>query len=250
MSRCNLICEYCRNPFNSPGYKSVRPMRFCSYACFQQQRKEASDRAKIHRSCKHCGKPISVRPCDARLGIRGTFCSHACELSFRVSPKRARERFWAMVHKDGPIPAHCPERGPCWIWTSTKTLKGYGRFCAFGRYVQAHRFSYELATGETIPANLLACHYCDNPQCVNPGHIFIGDSGANIRDAVAKGRLKPVPPRLRGEQCRRATVTEDQVRMIRILRQSMTTRAVAARFGISMSVVDGIWYGNNWKHVV
>src|SRR6478609_5365672 len=28
-----------------------------------------------------------------------------------------RDRFWKKVDKNGPIPAHRPELGPCWIWT-------------------------------------------------------------------------------------------------------------------------------------
>ena len=42
--------------------------------------------------------------------------------------ERVAARFWAKVNKDGPIPAHHPELGPCWIWTAATDPKGYGRF--------------------------------------------------------------------------------------------------------------------------
>lgn len=27
-------------------------------------------------------------------------------------------KFWEKVNKHGPVPEHCPELGPCWIWTA------------------------------------------------------------------------------------------------------------------------------------
>lgn len=38
------------------------------------------------------------------------------------------KRFWSKVDKDGPIPAHKPELGQCWVWTASKNNAGYGRF--------------------------------------------------------------------------------------------------------------------------
>jgi hypothetical protein len=46
------------------------------------------------------------------------------------------QRFWAKVHKNGPVPARRPELGPCWVWTGNHTSrppKGHGRFYAAGR---------------------------------------------------------------------------------------------------------------------
>jgi hypothetical protein len=30
-------------------------------------------------------------------------------------PRPLGERFWVKVNKDGPVPVHCPELGPCWV---------------------------------------------------------------------------------------------------------------------------------------
>jgi hypothetical protein len=95
-------------------------------------------------------------------------------------------RFWMRVDKDGPTLV--PELGPCWIWTAARGDHGYGTFCPAGApNVGAHRYSYELHHGP-IAEGLLACHRCDNPPCVNPGHLFAGTHSDNMRDMVAKGR--------------------------------------------------------------
>lgn len=44
-----------------------------------------------------------------------------------------RTRFEAMLDKDGPIPAHRPELGPCHQWTGKKDRKGYGLIKLDGR---------------------------------------------------------------------------------------------------------------------
>ena len=39
-----------------------------------------------------------------------------------------------------------------------------------------------------FPYELFACHTCDNPRCVNPRHIWVGDAAQNNHDARRKGR--------------------------------------------------------------
>lgn len=88
------------------------------------------------------------------------------------------ERFWDHVEKsDG-----------CWIWTAYRDKDGYGTF-ALNRYqpIQAHRFAWFLANGSD-PGAFMVCHKCDNPPCVRPDHLFLGDSFANQRDSANKKR--------------------------------------------------------------
>ncbi len=43
-----------------------------------------------------------------------------------ISPA-VHQRFWAKVDKNGPVSAHAPSLGQCWLWTGC-VLNGYGQF--------------------------------------------------------------------------------------------------------------------------
>ncbi|MEO0085709.1 MAG: HNH endonuclease signature motif containing protein [candidate division WOR-3 bacterium] len=73
----------------------------------------------------------------------------------------------------------------CWPWTGCRhpTL-GYGFF----RGDYAHREAYRRAYGP-IPNGMCVCHRCDNPECCNPAHLFVGTHRDNIQDSIRKGRF-------------------------------------------------------------
>lgn len=101
---------------------------------------------------------------------------------------KIEENFWKKVNKDGPVPEHKPELGPCWVWTRCLNHNGYGEFQYFGKRTHTHRVSWLLAHGP-IPDGMLVCHACDNPACVNPEHLWLGTHKQNAQDAKSKGRL-------------------------------------------------------------
>jgi len=93
--------------------------------------------------------------------------------------RTSEERFWTKVQKTDS----------CWLWLGSRTsAKGYGQFIANGRRYLASRYSWELHNGQPIPDGLIVCHHCDNPQCVNPAHLFTGTYQDNMDDRGAKGR--------------------------------------------------------------
>lgn len=93
------------------------------------------------------------------------------------------ERFWGKVDMS---PGYGP-RGDCWRWTGALSGGRYGAFNVAGRDIGAHRMSFYLSRNKW-PENL-ACHSCDQMDCVRPNHIFDGTQKQNIEDALSKGRM-------------------------------------------------------------
>lgn len=87
------------------------------------------------------------------------------------------KRFWSKVTRSEG----------CWEWNGYRTPDGYGRIWKDGKGCSATRISWEMAFG-SIPDGLHVLHRCDNPPCVNPDHLFLGDRSTNMQDSVAKGR--------------------------------------------------------------
>lgn len=75
----------------------------------------------------------------------------------------------------------------CWEWAGLTDRDGYGRMKRNSKSTLAHRLSYELYKG-VIPDDKMVCHTCDNPRCVNPEHLYIGDAKTNRQDCVSRGR--------------------------------------------------------------
>jgi hypothetical protein len=89
-------------------------------------------------------------------------------------------RFWTHVKKaDGDA---------CWEWQSTFFSNGYATFKMQGKQRHASRVAYELTHGPVADPLLFICHRCDNPGCVNPGHLFLGTAKDNTDDMWKKGR--------------------------------------------------------------
>ncbi len=95
------------------------------------------------------------------------------------------ERFWLRVDRSGD----------CWEWTGARQGRGYGKVgVGKAKSALAHRVSYELSNGP-IPDGMIVCHRCDNPPCVRPDHLFLGDDLANALDRESKGRNRMGPAR-------------------------------------------------------
>jgi hypothetical protein len=96
-----------------------------------------------------------------------------------------------------------------------------------------------------IPAGKWVLHRCDNPLCVRPDHLFLGDHEVNTMDMVRKGRHRP--PSFPGEKNGSAKLTEADVLDIRarVLRGE-TQQAVADRHGISRGQIYNIMSGRSW----
>lgn len=159
----------------------------------------------------------------------------------------AETRFWMNVARRG--------EDECWLWLGPRTDRGYGRFRTVNtstvrKRVFAHRFSYELASGQPIPAGLFVCHSCDNPPCVNPNHLWVGTHADNVRDKVRKGRQAHVWSGVYGNRHGRAKLNEDAVRDIRRRREGgESVAALASEFGVSSATLSHAATRRTWRHV-
>jgi len=156
------------------------------------------------------------------------------------------ERFWDYVKKS---------LFGCWEWKAGKDAGGYGHFFlkSLGKgkkkHTKAHRFSWELHYGP-IPDGLFVCHKCDNPACVRPTHLFLGDNSTNIKDAFNKGRMTR-----RGIKNSRAKTTETEVIKIRKTNQlkgesqAALARRIAPRYNLSVIQVQKILGRRAWTHI-
>ncbi len=210
---------------------------------------EKKSAKKVESTCKRCGKAFLVWPRKIRRG-KGLYCSRACQNSAEPLP----ERFWKLVQKSEG----------CWLWQGHINSKnGYG-IISIGpkgnaKGYRVHRVAWELTHG-AIPENLLVCHHCDVPTCVNPEHLFLGTHKDNMADKTAKGRTpkgdnhpaRRHPERLaRGEKHYRAKVTEAVVLNMRqrYASKEATIAELAAESGLSCYGVQDIIKRRSWSHI-
>jgi hypothetical protein len=120
---------------------------------------------------------------------------------------------------------------------------GYVRVQVAKRRWYAHRLAYTKAFGP-IPDGQSVLHTCDNPPCVNPGHLFLGSQADNMADMSQKGR------RTRGSTHGMAKLTEADVAQIRALASSgVTLPAIASRFGVHFGTISKVVIRRTWRHV-
>lgn len=148
-------------------------------------------------------------------------------------------RFWAKVNKDGPVPLHSPELGPCWLWTGGRRKKnGYGRIKLAGprRDIAVHRYAFFLYHGHWPN---LACHRCDNKICCRDTHIYDGTAKSNFEDARARNRLRP----------KRKLKPEDIPVIRRRRAQGELLAAIAKDFNVSWITIQAVCACRNWKGI-
>ncbi len=215
---------------------------------------------KVPCVCRRCGKSFVVTPYYVTAG-RGRFCSKLCAGNGQRRRQPITERFFSHVNKDGPIQPHCPELGPCWLWTGPPSSRGIGHFRVNSeKKASASRFSWELHHGP-IPDGLWVLHRCDNGTfCVRPDHLFLGTHADNMADMVAKGRQakgETHPFRLRpesrplGERVSTAKLTAPLVQEIRceFAAGGVTKQALAVRHRVSACAISNAINRITWQHV-
>ena len=137
----------------------------------------------------------------------------------------------------------------CWEWQAATDGKGYGVIgCGSanpGGVYKAHRAAWMLTYGD--PGEKFVCHSCDNPSCVNPAHLFLGDALDNARDMAGKGRHgRVVSPRSNRAKLTAAEVLE----MRRLSDEGLTNSEIARRFPhVRTNTVSRAVRGLTWRNL-
>jgi hypothetical protein len=169
-----------------------------------------------------------------------------------VQRQRLETRFWSKVNRRGP--------DDCWKWIACTDDGGYGKMSGNTKqkWFRGTHISWHLHFGE-IPEGLYVLHKCDNPPCVNPGHLFLGTLKDNMQDKIRKGRCRCVvgddhhyrtmPECIRrGSNNPASKLTEELVR--EILADKRSHREIAQIHGVSPTTIYCVRKGITWRHVL
>lgn len=126
------------------------------------------------------------------------------------------------------------------LWVNPK---GYSKIRVNGKKRFVHRVAYALANPEwDLDSSDQINHACDNPGCVNPLHLHLGDNVSNMREKVARGR------QWRGG----AAKPWSRVRALRILmlyELGVRRPEIIQIIGCSTSLVYDVCSGSKWPEL-
>ena len=131
----------------------------------------------------------------------------------------------------------------CMEWTGAKHTFGYG---IFRKHILAHRFSYQHFIGG-IGNGMSVLHKCDNPACVNPDHLFLGNQKDNIQDMMNKkiGKFPGSP----GERHHKHKLTRKNIEEIKDkLNLGVKQKEIAKIYSIDSSQISRINTGKTWRN--
>lgn len=187
----------------------------------------------ILRVCLYCQRDFLAKKSAINAGY-AKFCSLSCSISYRNKSTKmsSEEIFWRNTNK---------RYGDCWIYSACISSAGYGRICIDRKFIQTHRFSYELHYGP-IPKDMFVCHKCDNPPCVNPSHLFLGSCADNNLDKSLKNRDP------KGMNHWNNKLTESNVLEIKeSLKDGVSGIKLSHIYCVHPQTIYAIKYNFNWK---
>jgi len=152
-----------------------------------------------------------------------------------------KSRFWEKVDVRGD--------DECWHWNGLRNHGGYGQFKVSGRGVGAHRLSLMMEIGRQMKSSEFACHHCDNPSCVNPAHLYVGNHATNTNDMRERNRFFKWKGLRSGSDNPRSKLTDSDVIRIRSLDGVIGRKRIAREFGVSKTTVIFIMQRKVWSHV-
>lgn len=122
----------------------------------------------------------------------------------------------------------------CWEWQGALDEDGYGIIGV--KQKLTHRLSYEFFVGPINGMNV--CHSCDNPKCINPGHLWLGTHADNARDKTEKGRCS--------RKGRASLSVEDAISACSDMASGMSRPDAAEKYGICIATASHIKNRRTW----
>lgn len=200
--------------------------------------RQVADMVDAHRAAV-CSVEGCLRPREVR-----TFCEmHYARL------RRAGERFQSQGFVKPAKPheflvdlfrSEWPVECVTWPFSSTG---GYGHFRFKNKNYRSAVVVCEAVHGAKPSPKMHAAHDCGNSICCNPAHIQWKTPKDNIADKAVHGTT------LAGERHHQCKLSEEQVVEIRGLRNRVSRRAIAERFGVGRSTIDNIIDRTTWRHI-
>lgn len=185
-------------------------------------------------------KKCSVSGCLGKVDARG-FCSSHYERWRRHGDPfggRTGKGEVALYLRNKVLPY---EGDDCILWPYAKDLNGYPVIGGMGRQRKVTRIVCENKTGPVPSSRHQAAHSCGNGHrgCVTPSHLRWATPSENAQDKFKHGT------QVCGEAFSGSRLTAEQV--ITIRGSLLSTKDVAAEFGITLGNVRHIRSRRTWK---
>lgn len=132
----------------------------------------------------------------------------------------------------------------CFEWTGSVARNGYGQIRRNGKLITVTRLIMHLVHGFNLKSKKFILHHCDNPRCVNPKHLYVGNAKDNMKDKVLRNRQK------KGDAIPNSVLDDNKVRRIRELHaEGLSHRAIAKLLKVSHYPIGQVLRNETWKHV-
>ena len=155
----------------------------------------------------------------------------------------SKKRLLSFVQKD--------KKTKCWNWTGATKKFGYGYLIVGSRTdgsrktVTAHRYAFSIFNEMEIPKGEWVLHKCDNPSCINPKHLYLGNRSQNVKDREERGRNKV--PNLKHENHPNSKLNWEKVNYIRTsYKKRGDVYRLAKKFSVDHHTVSDILRMKTW----
>lgn len=130
----------------------------------------------------------------------------------------------------------------CLIWPFARSVDGYARVTIDGEKRQVSRVICEEVNGVPPSPNHEAAHSCAKGHlgCVTKGHLSWKTKVGNEADKLIHGTIA------RGERNGLSKLTEEDVREIRLLTETLSQQKIAHRFGVSQTTIGFVLRRETW----